>query len=135
MLEELGIVSTELSILLTDDPTIRGLNRQHRRKDKPTDVLSFPMDGVAPGPKAPSLLGDIAISLDTAGRQARQRGHGLLDEVTHLLAHGLLHLLGYDHRTDREEKLMNQAANRLIVLFPARDRARAKLSPDVRDHL
>ena len=116
-----------------DDRGIHALNRQHRHKDKPTDVLAFPMDSTALSGKAPRLLGDIAISLDTALRQARQRKHELVDEVTHLLAHGLLHLLGYDHRTDREERRMNREVERLVAYAGARNTAERKLSRDVRD--
>jgi probable rRNA maturation factor len=120
MLESLGVAERELSVLLTDDVHIEKLNRQHRRKSKPTDVLAFPMDA-GPGPRgSPRLLGDVVVSLDTALRQARARRRPLIDEVTHLLAHGLLHLLGYDHRTDAEERRMNALASRLVRASSAR---------------
>jgi probable rRNA maturation factor len=86
--------------------------------------LAFPMDELGVGPSGKfRLLGDIVISVDTAARQARARRHALVDEVTHLLAHGLLHLIGYDHRTNSEEREMNAAAARLVgaasgVLLP-----------------
>ena len=144
MLSEIELGHCELSVLLTDDAFIRTLNRDHRGKDRPTDVLAFPLEaeGESPKPKAarvgaasagkkrhqtrrgparnafvvPSdgLLGDVIISLDTAARQARARGHSLLDEVRFLLAHGLLHLVGYDHRTDAEERTMNAMTERLV---------------------
>lgn len=105
MLKALGVEAPELSVLLCGDPFIQGLNRSYRGKDKPTDVLAFPMDtGVQAG--ASLLLGDVVISLPTARRQAYARGHALMEEVTFLLAHGLLHLLGMDHRDPREEKAM-----------------------------
>lgn len=114
MLRALGIADAELSVVLTDDAHIETLNRKHRRKAKPTDVLAFPMDrGPAPA-SAPRLLGDVVVSLDTARRQAREHRHSLVAEVTHLLAHGLLHLLGYDHRTDAEERRMNAGVARLV---------------------
>jgi len=100
---ELGAV--ELSIALVDDARIRDLNRDYRKKDKPTDVLAFAMsegEGGAHG----GLLGDVIVSIDTARRQAKAAKRSLLDELTMLLAHGLLHLLGYDHRNDREERVM-----------------------------
>ena len=120
----------ELSILLTDDAYIRTLNATHRGKDRPTDVLAFPQDesepqddsqdaalhaaqlGHAPGEER--LLGDVVISLDTARRQAQRRKRQLLDEVSFLLAHGILHLLGYDHQNDADEARMNAMTKRLV---------------------
>lgn len=83
----------EVSVLVCGDARMRALNRTWRRKDRPTDVLSFPSD-------EPGHLGDIAIDLPYAARQARARGHATAREVQILLAHGLLHLCGYDHETD-----------------------------------
>jgi probable rRNA maturation factor len=79
-----------LSVLLTDDAEMRTLNRRFRGKDAPTDVLSFPLG-------EPGHLGDVAISLETAARQAAALGHPLATEVAILLAHGILHLCGYEH--------------------------------------
>lgn len=83
----------EISVMIATDETIRSLNRQYRHKDKATDVLSFPaaVEGTA---------GDLAISVETALRQAEERGHALEMEIKVLLLHGLLHLAGYDHETD-----------------------------------
>jgi probable rRNA maturation factor len=111
--------SAELSILLTDDAFIRTLNHEHRGKNKPTDVLSFSQTegsepGELPDALAEGLLGDVVISLDTAERQARKRKHTLMDEVRFLLAHGILHLMGYDHQTDAEEAVMNAMTTRLV---------------------
>jgi probable rRNA maturation factor len=117
MLAELKIDAAELSILLTDDASIQRLNREHRGKDKPTDVLAFPLmdaDDEALNTLDGGPLGDVVISLDTALIQANHRGVDLLDEVRALLAHGLLHLLGYDHQTDAEEDEMNGVAERLV---------------------
>jgi probable rRNA maturation factor len=124
MLAALALSGAELSVLLCDDATIHALNRQHRRKNKPTDVLAFALrEGKLPtsvgslpaarGRAEP--LGDVVISLDTARRQAEERGRTLWDEVTLLLAHGLLHLIGYDHRTRAEERVMNARADMLIA--------------------
>jgi probable rRNA maturation factor len=132
MLRELGREEAELSVLLTDDASIEVLNREHRRKAKPTDVLAFPMDGEGPSGPVP-LLGDVVISLDTALRQARRHRHALMTEVTHLLAHGVLHLVGYDHRTDAEERRMNLAVARLVDAATPRRARRASLSRRVRD--
>jgi probable rRNA maturation factor len=119
MLRFLQREESELSVLLTNDAYIHVLNREHRGKDRPTDVLAFPQepeDGweELPGSPAHQLLGDVVISLDTAQRQARSRRRSLLDEVSFLLAHGILHLVGYDHQDDAEEARMNAMTKRLI---------------------
>ena len=86
----------ELSIAVVDDATMRALNRKFRRKNKTTDVLTFPGDD-------PSHLGDIVISLDQARRQAADEKHSLATEIRYLVLHGILHALGYDHETDDGE--------------------------------
>ena len=98
----------EVSLRLVGDAEIHELNRDYRRKDKPTDVLAFAQREAAGAPK--ELLGDIVISVDTAKRQARR---GLYAELAMLASHGLCHLLGYDHRDDAEEKTMNARMARL----------------------
>lgn len=118
MLAALGLEQAELSVLLTDDAQIRELNRQHRHKDRPTDVLAFPLDDdESVGPR---LLGDVVISLDTAARQARGRRRELAAEVRFLLAHGLLHLIGYDHATPDEKRAMSALTRRLVAQSRAR---------------
>eukprot|EP00326_Haptolina_ericina_P028135 CAMPEP_0181184604 /NCGR_PEP_ID=MMETSP1096-20121128/9057_1 /TAXON_ID=156174 ORGANISM="Chrysochromulina ericina, Strain CCMP281" /NCGR_SAMPLE_ID=MMETSP1096 /ASSEMBLY_ACC=CAM_ASM_000453 /LENGTH=166 /DNA_ID=CAMNT_0023273381 /DNA_START=44 /DNA_END=544 /DNA_ORIENTATION=- len=98
----------QLSLTLCDDSFIHGLNRQWRGVDRPTDVLSFPLDDEV-------LLGDLVISVDTAQREATERGYALRDEIRVLLVHGLLHLLGYDHETDASEHAeMASAEQRLM---------------------
>jgi len=117
MLRHLGRDEHELSVLLTDDAFIQTLNETHRGKDRPTDVLAFAQnegEGM-PTPLDHGLLGDVVISLDTAERQARGRKHSLLDEVCFLLAHGILHLVGYDHQTDEEEAVMNAKTSELVA--------------------
>ncbi|MEZ4374435.1 MAG: rRNA maturation RNase YbeY [Polyangiaceae bacterium] len=116
MLRALELESAELSVLLTNDSEIHELNRVHRGKDKPTDVLAFALEEAdTGGEELPfRVLGDVVISLDTAERQARQRRHELVDEVRFLLAHGLLHLIGYDHQTDAEEAEMDAETRRLV---------------------
>jgi probable rRNA maturation factor len=113
MLARLGLLDAELSVLLVDDATIRVLNRTHRGKDSPTDVLAFPVDE-KPVRGAPRVLGDVVISLETALRQARSRKRALYPEVRFLLAHGLLHLIGYDHATRIQKRRMDAAARRLV---------------------
>jgi probable rRNA maturation factor len=99
----------ELSVVITDDPAIRALNRDYRETDTPTDVLSFSQaEGEAfavPDGETPHL-GDVIISLETARRQADAVGLALQDEMAHLLVHGILHLLGYDHESGDEEVVM-----------------------------
>ncbi|MCC6953903.1 MAG: rRNA maturation RNase YbeY [Deltaproteobacteria bacterium] len=91
---------TELSVLFTDDREMRRLNKQYRRKDSTTDVLSFPVSG--DGMEEP-LLGDIVISVPQALRQAPEFQNDERSEITRLLIHGLLHLLGYDHEVSKRE--------------------------------
>ena len=117
MLASLDLSEAELSVLLTDDAGIRVLNREHRGKDKPTDVLSFPLDEMA-GVEGVRLLGDVVVSIDTAERQAHSRKRELLVEVRFLLAHGILHLLGYDHGTARQKKRMDAACRGLVRAAP-----------------
>jgi len=102
-----GYAAYEASLRLTDDATIHALNRDYRAKDKPTDVLAFAQREGPGGPLHPELLGDVVISVDTARTQAKR---GLHAELLHLASHGLCHLLGYDHRDDEEERVMNLRA-------------------------
>ncbi len=100
-----GAADSDLALSLVDDDEIRLLNRDYRHKDKPTDVLSFSLrEGEAALPGAP--LGDVVISVETASRQARAAARPLEAELLHLAVHGLAHLLGYDHATKREERVM-----------------------------
>jgi probable rRNA maturation factor len=100
-LEVLGLNRAELSIVLASDPQIKRLNKLYRNKDKPTDVLSFPIGEKVNGWL---ILGDIVISVDTAKRQAKELGYSLEEELKRLLVHGLVHLLGYDHELGGEEE-------------------------------
>jgi probable rRNA maturation factor len=117
ILSRLECSGCELSIVLSDDAFIQELNREYRNKNQATDVLSFPMnEGILRSPTG-LLLGDIVISLDTAARQAEELGGTLLDEVTSLLIHGILHLMGYTHENDTNEKRMKSRAFELLKLF------------------
>jgi len=109
----------EISILFVGDPGIRDLNHQFRGMDCPTDVLSFPQlsEGEAEPPGAP-VLGDIAISLETARQQSKNHGLSLGEELTLLLIHGILHLLGYDHEiSDQEEERMRKKTRELFAMI------------------
>lgn len=119
MLAALSVPDAELSLLLTNDSRIHEINLAHRGKDKPTDVLSFPQNEFrapeVPKRKGPlAVLGDVVVSLDTADRQARGRRRPLFEEVRFLLAHGVLHLLGYDHATPEEKKVMTARTRWLV---------------------
>jgi probable rRNA maturation factor len=105
----------EVDVLLTGDATLRQLNKTFRAKNKPTDVLSFP----APSEFAKKHVGDLAISLETAARQATTYGHTLHDEIKVLILHGLLHLSGEDHETDNGEMATREATLRKELRLPA----------------
>ena len=102
-----GWVREELSIALVSDREMRALNRRWRGKDRPTDVLSFPL-------LEPDSLGDVVISIDTARRQAREGGWPLATELRRLLAHGILHCRGYDHEQRAGALRMAAAERRLL---------------------
>ena len=104
-------VGAALAILVTDDEEVRQMNLQFLGIDEPTDVLSFPdeADDFVQGMSDEKLLGDIAIALPTAQRQAETAGHSLDAEVAHLLTHGILHLCGYDHVTNAEDEARMRA--------------------------
>jgi probable rRNA maturation factor len=108
-LNRLGEQRAEVSLALTDDRTIRELNRRFRGLDRETDVLSFPDGDHLPSGNL--FLGEIVISLESARRQADNIGHGEIRELCELALHGTLHLLGYDHERDNGE--MNELELRL----------------------
>ena len=114
-----------ISVLLADDEELEHLNTAFRGKNKPTDVLSFPAEAslARGGPKGHA--GDIAISLETAARQAAKFGHSLQNEVKILLLHGLLHLKGMDHETDEGEMAAKEVKLRIRLKLPAGLIARA----------
>lgn len=105
-----------------DDPQIREINKTYLKRNRPTDVISFSqLEGAFTHLNACRLLGDVVISLETAKRQARESNRTLEDEITFLLIHGILHLLGYDHEGSaektremraRERELMNSLTSR-----------------------
>jgi probable rRNA maturation factor len=94
---------------LVSNPTLRALNVEHRGKDAPTDVLSFPLldnSDFALPPDQAVYLGDVVVSHETAIQQAHEYGHSIDREIAYLVAHGVLHILGYDHEEERERVLM-----------------------------
>ncbi len=116
----------EIALMACDDARIAELNAQFRSKAQPTNVLSWPSedlsaqdDGGAPLPPEPDpdgeiALGDIAIAWDTCAREAADQGKTMQDHVTHLIVHGVLHLLGYDHIRDRDATLMEELEARIL---------------------
>ena len=119
VLRALGLSRRELSLAIVGDDEMRSLNRAYRRRNRPTDVLAFPMDELDtarpddPDP-GPALLGDVVLCPAVAVRQARAAGHTMDDELVLLATHGVLHLLGYDHMEPDEEKEMFGLQSRLI---------------------
>jgi probable rRNA maturation factor len=113
MIDALQMEKIEVSFLLTDDSRIHELNKVYRHKDKPTDVLAFALREGDFADLAGDALGDVIVSVPTARKQAEERGLSVMEEVTMLSAHGLLHLLGWDHDTDRKERLMTTETERL----------------------
>lgn len=97
-----------VSVLFGDDAAVQGLNRIWRGKDKPTNVLSFP------APEGFNALGDIALALETIAAEAAAQGKTVAQHATHMLAHGFLHLVGYDHESDADAERM-EARERLIL--------------------
>ncbi|KGX93587.1 rRNA maturation factor [Pontibacillus halophilus JSM 076056 = DSM 19796] len=113
----------EMSVSFVDDKEIQELNRNYRQKDKPTDVISFAMqeEGIGEmkiiGAEIPLVLGDVVISVDTAKAQAEEYDHSLERELSFLALHGLLHLLGYDHMNEADEKTMFQRQEDILNAF------------------
>ena len=111
----------EVSVRLSDDAEIQRLNRDYRGKDKPTNILSFPMldpaevDSTLGREDMDLLLGDMALAFETTAREAAEKGVSLADHVTHLLVHGTLHLLGHDHMDDSSADAMEALETRILA--------------------
>jgi probable rRNA maturation factor len=109
ILKTLGYGGYELAVVLVDDREIARLNRRYFRRNRPTNVISFPMmDGTVASLRA-KMLGDVVISAETARRNAAEVGKKPEDEVLFLLIHGILHLVGYDHEKFGEERVAMEA--------------------------
>lgn len=106
----------DVSVIVVDDETMHAMNRDYRKVDRTTDVLSFP---AWEGEELPSIpddfLGDIAISLPTAERQAQEYGHSLVRELAFLAVHGALHLMGYDHMCEEDEREMRERQQKILT--------------------
>lgn len=120
MLAALGYSGYTVNIWLTTNATIRKFNKQYRKKDKATDILSFPYHQLQPGekikPESPEEenLGDIMISLEYVQKDAPKWDQTFKQRMDVLLAHGIAHLLGYDHKTEEEYKVMNKLEKKLL---------------------
>ncbi len=140
-LEEDGLV--ELSVRLTDDDEVRRLNRDYRDRDRPTNILSFPMlaadevDAALEPRTADLLLGDLALAYETTAREAEDKAIPLADHVAHLLVHGTLHLLGHDHQDDPSADAMEALEVRILATLgiadPYRDAAVIGIADPCRD--
>jgi probable rRNA maturation factor len=109
----------ELAVLLTDDKSIRALNRQWRGKNAATNVLSFP--AVPGGGSAGRMLGDIVIAYETTAAESRAEGKPFDHHLVHLVVHGFLHLLGYDHESDGEAEDMERLESRILARLDVPD--------------
>jgi probable rRNA maturation factor len=116
------LAAADISVLLADDEVLRSLNREWRGRDLPTNVLSFPAMATRPGetPLAefagvPLLLGDIALGFETCTAEAARDGRALSDHLAHLVVHGVLHLLGYDHEDDAAAATMEGLEIRILA--------------------
>ncbi len=109
-----------VSLCLADDAALQALNLRWRGIDKPTNVLSFPAAPLGHGGD-PAALGDIVLAYETLAREAEDLGVPLADHYRHLLAHGFLHLIGYDHETDAEAERMEALETRILTQLGARD--------------
>ena len=121
LLDALDYDDCEVSIVLTTDVEIKELNQQWRDKDESTDVLSFPQHEPDFVPEQSASLGDIVISVETAQRQADDRGHSLEDELRILLVHGLCHLMGHDHIESSGADIMRSLENQLLRVIKGDD--------------
>jgi probable rRNA maturation factor len=119
----LGVAPAEMSLVLADDALVQTLNRDYRDKDKPTNVLSFALldgsddtdDVLARDEGMPILIGDVILAFETVQREAREQGKSVEDHLTHLVIHGVLHLLGYDHQSDPDADRMERLETSILA--------------------
>ena len=105
----------ELSLVFADDAMVKALNAKWRGKDKPTNVLSFPAFQISKGGKLPQLLGDVILAFETTAREAAEEGKPLDHHISHLVLHGFLHLLGYDHESGAEAEELEALERKILV--------------------
>ena len=117
LFDDMPLERAEVSIVLADDAMVQGLNRDYRGKDQPTNVLSFAAldDDVAPQPEdGPLLLGDIIVAYETTAAEATAEGKSFADHLSHLVVHGVLHLLGFDHIEEDEAEEMEELERSIL---------------------
>lgn len=115
----------EVSVVLADDPFVRRLNRNHRGKDRPTNVLSFPLDAESAPKGARLLLGDVVLAHRTIRREAKAEGKRIASHAAHMLVHGTLHLLGFDHDRAKAARVMEAHEVRILRRLGVADPYRA----------
>jgi len=106
---------SELSVLFSDDAHVRTLNAGWRGKDKPTNVLSFPAFPMKPGDRLPPMLGDVVLAFETVAREAELESRPIDHHITHLVVHGVLHLIGHDHEVEEEAERMEALERRALA--------------------
>lgn len=123
------LLDSTAALLLTNDASVRSLNAQYRNKDAPTNVLAFPAepDGVQPGPL---FLGDIAVARETSQREAMEKGISIADHTAHLVVHGVLHLIGYDHQNEQDAVRMETREREILNLMGVSDPYASDLGAD-----
>ena len=110
-----GATASELSVIFSDDAHARALNARWRGKDAPTNVLSFPAFPHGRRGALPPLLGDVVLAAETVAREAEAEGKPVAHHITHLIVHGILHLIGYDHETDAEAEEMEELERHILA--------------------
>ncbi|WP_342453172.1 rRNA maturation RNase YbeY [Jiella mangrovi] len=123
-------LETEISVTFADDETVRAANREWRGKDRPTNILSFPMAALDPGDLPGPLAGDLLVAFETLEREAEAEAKALPDHLRHLLVHGFLHLLGYDHVEDEDAAAMEEAEVAILAGLGISDPYREMAAPD-----
>jgi probable rRNA maturation factor len=108
-------IASELSLVFSDDARLKVLNAGWRGKDKPTNVLSFPAFPHSRRGAVPPMLGDVVLAAETVAAEARAEGKPLDHHIVHLIVHGVLHLIGYDHETDAEAEEMEETERRILA--------------------
>lgn len=120
--DHLGITGTHsVAILFTDNAGMKNLNTRFRGKDEPTNVLSFPAPAPAMLSRSSPFLGDIALGFETIAHEAESEGKRFHDHLSHLVVHGVLHLLGYDHESSEEAEEMENLEKRILESLAIED--------------
>ena len=118
----LETAEAEISLVLADDGLVQRLNRDFRGKDRPTNVLSFALTEGDPAPSAGTLmLGDVVLAFETVAREAREQSKALQDHMLHLVIHGVLHLMGYDHESVAEARTMERMETQILATLGIAD--------------